>query len=174
MDFWWFKIHYCALSPGYWATKQSYYSGNTWDNHQHFCIHWLFLSILCQPEIVKMSVQSWYKFCIVAIHGQRLVSGAGDWVKWEDVFNVLLWLESVVCVPVITGQTVSVITPVLWRQLEDRTMFCLPCPASRVCVSIQSILGFITENYHGLDTQHRLTRSQLIIANFCIQPSMKL
>ena len=45
--------------------------------------------------------------------------------------------------------------------MVDHVLFAV----SSVRVSIQFILGSITENYHGLDTQHRHTGSQLIIAN---------
>ena len=45
--------------------------------------------------------------------------------------------------------------------MADHVLFVV----SSVRVSIQFILGSITENYHGLDTQYRHTGSQLIIAN---------
>ena len=55
--------------------------------------------------------------------------------------------------------------------MADHVLFVV----SSVSVSIQFILGSITENYHGLDTQYRHTSgSQLIIANHSDQSSMKL
>ena len=106
---------------------------------------------------------------IINVNGHKSAETSGN-EKMCVVFNALRMVVSRDWVTRGVMCDVASLVATAWGQaVADHVLFVVSS------VSIQFILGSITENYHGLDTQYRHTSgSQLIIANHSDQSSMKL